>query len=119
MPKVKPRKVKIRSKSEEGLRKFDVGDKVKVRVYLKCNTWVDGVIYKTLGSKMYDILVDDNKIIRRHIDQLRRSHKIESNLSKSDCNDYDWAYNAGDSKVHERRYPVRDRRKPVRYGIDE
>ena len=67
---------------------------------------------------MYEILVEEEKIIR-HVDQIRKSHKVDAWSFNAGSNENDWAPNAGSLKADERRYPIRDRRKPARYGIDE
>ena len=87
---------------------FEKGDRVSIRL-------VDGVINKKLINKMYEVLMGENTVIR-HIDQLRKSYKTCS--QKFELNDDDWAPDAGSQKV-EKRYPVRERRPPIRYGIDE
>ena len=99
------------------LRKFEVGDQVKARIYRKDQKWVDGVINKKIGAKMCEVIVGDNRIIR-HMDQLKRSYA--SGSSNVESGDNDWSHNAGNYETSDvRRYPIRNRRPPIRYGIDD
>ena len=52
-------------------REFKVGDSVFLRNYSRGPDWIPGKIIKRRGNVMYDIQLNDNRLVSRHIDQLR------------------------------------------------
>lgn len=58
--------------SSRPLRSFNIGDRVGAREYLYENKWQFGIITKKYGFLHYDILLDDGRSWRRHIDQIIR-----------------------------------------------
>lgn len=53
------------------VREFCEGDRVACRDYLHDDKWEFGEIYKRLGKLHYTIRLDDNRIWKRHVDQIR------------------------------------------------
>ncbi|XP_053686469.1 uncharacterized protein K02A2.6-like [Sabethes cyaneus] len=56
---------------EPNVRCFDVGDKVAARVFLSTSKWRFGTITEKLGKLHYAVELDDGRVWKRHIDQLR------------------------------------------------
>ncbi|XP_033096399.1 uncharacterized protein K02A2.6-like [Anneissia japonica] len=54
------------------VREFNVNDEVFVENYAKGDRWLPGVVHLREGSKMYDVKIDDGRIMQRHVDQMRR-----------------------------------------------
>ncbi len=52
-------------------RSFSVNDTVLVADLPARDTWLPGTVTKVLGSRSYEILLDENRTIRRHIDHIR------------------------------------------------
>lgn len=53
------------------IRELNVGSRVSAREYLHENKWAFGVVKERLGKLHYLILLDDGRVWKRHIDQLR------------------------------------------------
>nr|XP_029729204.1 uncharacterized protein LOC115266775 [Aedes albopictus] len=53
------------------VRELEVGARVAAREYIQDNKWEFGVVQKRLGKLHYLILLDDNRVWKRHINQLR------------------------------------------------
>ena len=53
---------------------FHVQDKVYVRNFRNVPTWLAGVIVATRGPVSYDIELADDRVVRRHMDNIRRRH---------------------------------------------
>lgn len=51
---------------------FTVGERVAVRDYLSNDKWQFGRILSKLGELHYDIKLDDERIWKRHLDQIRK-----------------------------------------------
>lgn len=56
-------------------RAFAPGALVWVRNYRAGNKWIKGKIYKLLGKTDYSVLTLDNKVIHRHVDQIKPRSK--------------------------------------------
>ncbi|XP_033114045.1 uncharacterized protein K02A2.6-like [Anneissia japonica] len=54
------------------IREFEINDNVFVRNYARGDQWLYEVVRQKLGSKMYDVELVDGRIVRRHVDQMRR-----------------------------------------------
>lgn len=52
-------------------RKFKEGERVAVRDYLNQNKWQFGRIQKKLGNLIYLVQLDDSRVWKRHVDQIR------------------------------------------------
>ena len=52
-------------------REFAEGDTVFVKCFNKVNTWLPGVIDKKQGPVSYRIVLDDDRVVRRHTDHIR------------------------------------------------
>lgn len=62
------------------LRSFSINDAVLVADLPTRNTWLPGTVTKVLGSRSYEIRLQDNRIIRRHLDHIRPNYNLtESN----------------------------------------
>jgi len=67
----------------DGTRNFEIGDKIAAREYLnKELKWRFGSIHKKLGKLHYLIKLENGKIWKRHVNQLR--------LSEQDSNESTW-----------------------------
>ena len=64
-------------------RVFRVGEFVYARNYATGDKWLPGKIVQTIGSTMYDVLLDDGRKVRKHADQLRSRVPVEV-ISNSD-----------------------------------
>ncbi|XP_055614238.1 uncharacterized protein K02A2.6-like [Uranotaenia lowii] len=53
------------------IREFTVGSRVSAREYLHENKWEFGYIKERIGKLHYSVYLDDGRVWRRHIDQLR------------------------------------------------
>ena len=61
------------------LRSFSVDDVADLPTR---NTWLPGTVTKVLGSRSYEILLSDNRTIRRHLDHIRPNYdSTESNTN--------------------------------------
>ncbi|XP_024867653.1 uncharacterized protein K02A2.6-like [Temnothorax curvispinosus] len=70
--------VKQEAMSEQGIRNFAEGERVAVRDYIHEDKWKFGRVVQKLGKLIYTIRLDDGKIRRKHIDQIR---KIGENIA--------------------------------------
>ena len=52
-------------------REFAKGDTVFVKCFSKVNTWLPGVIDRKQGPVSYRVVLDDNRVVRRHTDHIR------------------------------------------------
>ena len=52
-------------------RQFNVGSSVYARNYSQGPLWLPGMVLNLEGSVMYQIRLNNNQVIRRHIDQMR------------------------------------------------
>lgn len=52
---------------------FSVGERVQVRVYQQPQKWKFGKVKKRLGNVLYIVELDDGYVLKRHLNQLRRS----------------------------------------------
>jgi transposase InsO family protein len=69
-------------------RRFDLNDTVYARNYGPGPLWLPGLVIGQQGSVMYEIRLNDNREIRRHVDQLRpRVSTGESDASITDTTD--------------------------------
>ncbi|XP_046968007.1 uncharacterized protein K02A2.6-like [Vanessa cardui] len=66
-------------------KQFKEGDRVQVRVYGKNKKWIFGTIQKRLGTLHYQIVTDENEIIRRHVDQMLSAPLIERQIAAEGC----------------------------------
>ncbi|KAK9729720.1 hypothetical protein QE152_g15801 [Popillia japonica] len=55
----------------KGVRNLAVGERVEARDYIHCDKWELGRVEKKLGKLHYLIKLDDARIWKRHIDQIR------------------------------------------------
>ena len=95
---------------------------VMVMNYRSSDKWIPGTVLKKLGPVTYCIEIDNGKIIKRHIDQLRHSSTPSGlstpHISNPDTNIQD-NFQYSDNQDHvppepEPRYPHRIRRPPDR-----
>ena len=96
------------------VRSLEVGDIAKVRNNADKRKWISGVIFREIGSKIYEVKIG-NKLVIRHVDQLLKTRcKIPEN------ND-DWYDTMNTDKSCDqpiiRRYPERIRKPVDRYGV--
>jgi len=85
-----PKELEIKRKSvgsnETG--KFQIGDKIAAREYLnKESKWCFGIIHKKLGKLHYLVKLENGKIWKRHVDQLRLSEQAIKNTKSQDAMD--------------------------------
>ena len=52
-------------------RSFSVGEKVYVRNFLTGPKWLPGIIMDNTGPTSYRVKLDDDRVVRKHIDQMR------------------------------------------------
>ena len=65
-------------------REFQEGQLVLVRKSTQTSPWIAGTIYASKGPLSYEVVLDDNRIVRRHIDQIRlRSVTLSEDLSSA------------------------------------
>lgn len=69
------------------VRTFKSNDRVGCRNYLDNKKWIFGRIHKVLGKLHYLIELDDNRIWRRHVNQIR---KIEEGVENRSTPDFDY-----------------------------
>jgi len=63
----------------DGARNFEIGDRIAAREYLnKDLKWRVGIVYKKLGKLHYLIKLENGKIWKRHVNQLRSSEQDSS-----------------------------------------
>jgi len=85
-----PKEIKIEvgsSKSDREIRNFKVGDTIAVREYLnKKIKWCFGTVIKKVGKLHYIIKLENGKIWKRHINQLRaNSQEYKEDRLPIDC----------------------------------
>lgn len=71
----------VKYESDEPSRRLEVDEKVWVRNYAMGEKWVKGTITGKQGKVMYDVLLKDGQVARRHIDQLRSLHELPAKSS--------------------------------------
>lgn len=62
------------NKSYKVSRSFHEGDRVQVRNYTRESKWKFGNVKRKEGAVHYWILLDDGRLWRRHVDQMRPTH---------------------------------------------
>ena len=60
-------------------RKFAVGDRLYARNYRGNNKWIPVIVTRFLGPVSYQVQTSSGSIQRRHVDQLRYRHSLDSN----------------------------------------
>lgn len=86
-----PEKPQVQHDFNKKFRSFKVGDRVSVREYIKVNRkWEFGSITKKLGKYHYLVKLDDGRIWKRHIDQMRTIGDNIKNSGKT--RSYNWSY---------------------------
>lgn len=65
-------------------KQFVVGERVAVRDYLSKVKWRYGTVEKICGELHYDVKLDDGRMWRRHLDQIRKSAVNENTNANSD-----------------------------------
>ncbi len=107
---------------------FTMGDKVLVKSFTNNIKWLPGVNTGVTGPLSYTVTLADGKIVRRHVDHIRR-RCFESN-SAYDDNDNDLYLpdiphiessppNISDPSISAPlRRSTRNRRAPLRYGTE-
>ena len=58
-------------------RQFNINDKVYARSYSSGPRWLPGVVVKIKGNVMYDVRLSDDRVVVRHLDQLRSRTVLE------------------------------------------
>lgn len=66
--------VVTQNRSREVSRSFEEGDRVQVRNYTRECKWKFGNVQRKEGAVHYWISMDDGRVWRRHVDQMRASH---------------------------------------------
>ena len=69
--------MKLALNDDRKLREFEIGDNVLARDYRAKGKWLPGSIASRQGQVMYKVDVGNGAILRRHIDQLKRSEFYE------------------------------------------
>ena len=87
---------------------------MKIRNYTDKRKWISGVVCSKIGSKMYEIKID-NKLVIRHIDQLLKT-KCNGKGNNDDWHDTIDIDESCDKPLV-RRYPERIRKPVDRYGV--
>ena len=65
--------MKLALNDDRKLREFEIGDNVLARDYRAKGKWLPGSIVSRQGQVMYKVDVGNGIILKRHIDQLKRS----------------------------------------------
>ena len=63
-------------------RSFSVGDKVYVRNFQSGPRWLPGIIEENKGPTSYYVLLSDDRVVRKHVNQIRIRHDKELNQDK-------------------------------------
>ena len=63
-------------------RSFSVGEKVYVRNFQSGPRWLPGIIEENKGPTSYYVLLSDDRVVRKHVDQIRIRHDKEVNQDK-------------------------------------
>ena len=63
-------------------RSFTVGEKVYVRNFQSGPRWLPGIIEENKGPTSYYVLLSDDRVVRKHVDQIRIRHDKEVNQDK-------------------------------------
>ncbi|RWS19555.1 uncharacterized protein B4U80_08639 [Leptotrombidium deliense] len=80
---LKPSEIKDKKQITNARRYFNFGDYVWIRMYQGNRKWIEGVIKRRNGNLSYEVEAK-GKIMRRHIDQLRkRDEPIDFNIDLS------------------------------------
>ena len=73
-------------------RKFVVGDRLYARNYRGNNKWIPVIVTRILGPVSYQVQTSSGSTQRRHVDQLRYCHSLDSNGQEpndfDDCDDW-------------------------------
>ncbi|KAF2897806.1 hypothetical protein ILUMI_08369 [Ignelater luminosus] len=54
-------------------RELQEGERVQVRNYLRKKKWVFGQVLERLGKLHYRVILDDDRVWKRHVDQILKS----------------------------------------------
>ena len=58
-------------------RQFKEGDTVFVKCFSKADTWLAGVIDRKQGPVSFRVVLDDDRVVRRHLDHIRARDCVE------------------------------------------
>ena len=61
-------------------REFQIGDQVFVKEFPSGKDWLEGTITEVRGPLTYHVTLSDGRVIRRHVDHLRKRTSQTSNL---------------------------------------
>ncbi|XP_029157205.1 uncharacterized protein K02A2.6-like [Nylanderia fulva] len=85
-----PKEIEIKKKSVRSneTRNFQVGNKIAAREYLdKKSKWRFGIVYRKLGKLHYLIRLENGKIWKRHVNQLRLNEQNTENNKSQEAMD--------------------------------
>ena len=60
-------------------RSFSSGDIVYVRNFRSGTTWIPGTIESAIGNVSYEVMLEDSRMVRRHVDHIRQRWKDSGN----------------------------------------
>ena len=58
--------------SKATARSFSSGDMVYVRNFRSGTTWIPGTIQSAIGNVSYEVMLEDSRMVRRHVDHIRQ-----------------------------------------------
>ncbi|XP_041453560.1 uncharacterized protein K02A2.6-like [Lytechinus variegatus] len=67
---------KLHHDKQHGLREFFPGDRVLVKDFRQDETWWSGTIAERRAPKSYVVILEDGRVWKRHVDQLRSECKV-------------------------------------------
>jgi len=111
-------------RSSQQAKEFKEGDMVWARNYREGDKWVPATVVKRQGRLTYKVRVNDSLVWKRHVDQLKPRAE-DTDFSSITTPQRPEVENAEAVQAPEqadlepqRRYPLRDRRVPERYGFE-
>ncbi|XP_063952153.1 uncharacterized protein LOC129258047 [Lytechinus pictus] len=67
---------KLHHDKQHGLREFFPGDRVLVKDFRQDETWWSGTVAERRAPKSYVVILEDGRVWKRHVDQLRSECKV-------------------------------------------
>jgi len=107
-------------RSSPQTKEFKEGDQVWARNYRDGDKWVPAQVVTRQGPLTYKVRVNESLVWKRHVDQLKGRSVKEENFQDYGTLQLPTPEPAEAQEPPEppRRYPLRDRRAPERYGFD-
>jgi hypothetical protein len=106
-------------RSSQQTREFKEGDLVWARNYREGDKWIPASVATRLGPLTYKVRVNESLVWKRHVDQLKPRPDDDSFFTNNEAVPEPVVDDRAQEPAEaQRRYPLRDRKPPERYGFE-